>query len=329
MPIRVIAYTNCESVELFLNDESLGRKSVDPINMVEWQVPYRSGTLKAVAFRKGTSCQCIFETTGGPVAIGLEIHPSFDESQIPADGEFALPITAFAIDDSGRGVPTADNFVTFAISGPAKIIGVGNGDPTCHEPDKASSRSLFNGLAQVIVQTTATAGEILLVASAQGLTNAELRFASTRAIPRPSLPPAQVRHFISDWRMSPINRDRPDLRQQIPEHDMNTWERIDPARGAQPAWQGASGYAIYRAAFAAPKFLRATGGRIVFHSVAGAAEFYVNDAPAGAKQSPPSEPVEIPFPSASEKIVLAVLVTGNGQLSGIVGPVELLPVCTT
>jgi beta-galactosidase len=49
------------------------------------------------------------------------------------------------------------------------MIGVGNGDPSCHEPDKADSRSAFNGLAQAIVQTTATGGEIRLSAESPGL----------------------------------------------------------------------------------------------------------------------------------------------------------------
>ena len=39
-------------------------------------------------------------------------------------------------DAQGRTVPTAGNLVHFALSGPGKIIGVGNGDPSCHEPDQ-------------------------------------------------------------------------------------------------------------------------------------------------------------------------------------------------
>lgn len=53
--------------------------------------------------------------------------------------------------------------------GPAKLIGVGNGDPSSHEPDKACSRSAFNGLAQALVQTTRTGGEIVLEAQSPDL----------------------------------------------------------------------------------------------------------------------------------------------------------------
>ncbi|MBK8346089.1 MAG: hypothetical protein IPL08_00095 [Saprospiraceae bacterium] len=42
------------------------------------------------------------------------------------------------------------------IGGAGKIIGVGNGDPSSHEPDKCADgawqRRLFNGHCQVIVQ---------------------------------------------------------------------------------------------------------------------------------------------------------------------------------
>ena len=32
-------------------------------------------------------------------------------------------------------MPVAQNKIDFAIEGAGKIIGVGNGDPSCHEPD--------------------------------------------------------------------------------------------------------------------------------------------------------------------------------------------------
>ena len=67
--------------------------------------------------------------------------------------------------------------VKFAVTG-GRIIGVGNGDPSCHESDKGSERSLFNGYAQVIVQATHEAGEIRLTAQADGLAPAEVTVAS-------------------------------------------------------------------------------------------------------------------------------------------------------
>jgi beta-galactosidase len=325
-PIRVAAYTNCDEVQLFLNERSLDRKPVDPIEMVEWPVPYEPGALKALAFRQGQLlAQLTVQTTGAPTALGLEIHSSFDASVIPADGEFSLPITVFALDAAGRRVPDANPFVRFALTGPATNLGVGNGDPTCHEPDKARQRSLFNGLAQVLVQTTTTPGEIILTASADGLQAAELRIHSTPANLRPSIPPAIVRHFIPDWRMSPITAHRPDPNQALADTDMNSWERIDPARGAQAAWAGKQGHAIYRATFTPPKSLQSSGGRIVFHQIAGTVDVFLNGVAVGHKSESDAGAVVVRFHPTSEKQTLSLLLSSGASLAGLLAPIEILP----
>ena len=70
-------------------------------------------------------------------------------------------------------MPTASNLVTFAVSGEGVPIGVGNGDPSCHEPDKCPAgawrRSLFNGKCQIIVQSSGRPGEVEVVATSAGL----------------------------------------------------------------------------------------------------------------------------------------------------------------
>jgi beta-galactosidase len=323
--VRVVAYTNAEEVELYLNDERLDLKKVDPIEMVEWTVPYRAGVLKALAFRQGRLvAQTQVETTDAASSLSLEIHRSFDASVIPADGHFAIPITCFATDATGRRVPTASNLVSFSIEGPARIIGVGNGDPTCHEPDKATSRSLFNGLAQVIVQTTKNAGQCVIRATAGGLAQAALHFQTTPTTLRPSLPPAVVRYLISDWRMSPITADRTDPNQTIAASDMNTWQRIDPARGPQ-AFSTVPGFAVYRAAFTPPKILQPAGGRIRFHQIIGEAEIFLEGVSIARKPASQPGAIEMSFPARSSKMTLSVLVRADGSPAGIAGSVELLP----
>ena len=66
--------------------------------------------------------------------------------------------------DCAKSVPTADNLINFRVTGEGALIGVGNGDPNCQESDKEPMRSLFNGLAQVIVQSTRTPGTITVEA---------------------------------------------------------------------------------------------------------------------------------------------------------------------
>ena len=66
-------------------------------------------------------------------------------------------------------MPTASNLVKFSIEGPGKIIGTGNGNPTSHEPDKASQRMAFNGYCLVLVQSDKQAGEIRVTATSEDL----------------------------------------------------------------------------------------------------------------------------------------------------------------
>ncbi len=183
-PIKVRALTNADTVTLSLNGTLIEEKKVDPFEMVDWQVPYAPGKLEAVAKKGGKEvARFSVETTGEPVT--LRLTP--DRTALAGDGDDALPVTVEALDKEGRHVPTANLPVEFEISGPGAIIGVGNGDPTSHEPDKGAKRSLFNGLAQIIVQSQRGGlGDLVLRATAEGLTPA----ATTIAIKETTLPPA-------------------------------------------------------------------------------------------------------------------------------------------
>jgi beta-galactosidase len=130
--IDVRAFSNCEEVELFLNGRSLGKKTMPANSHLQWDVKYAPGTLSARGYKGGkVIAETKVETTGDTGAV--ELTP--DRPAIHADGEDLSVVTVALTDTNGRTVPTANNLVHFALSGPGKIIGVGNGDPSCHEPD--------------------------------------------------------------------------------------------------------------------------------------------------------------------------------------------------
>jgi beta-galactosidase len=131
--IRVDALSNCKAVELFLNGESLGKKTMKPNSKLSWPVKYAPGTLSAKGFDAAGRlvAETKIETTGEPAAVTL----TPDRKSINADGEDVSVFTVAVTDAQGRIVPTAGNKINFDLSGPGKIIGVGNGDPSCHEPD--------------------------------------------------------------------------------------------------------------------------------------------------------------------------------------------------
>jgi beta-galactosidase len=132
-PINVWAYSNCEEVELFLNRKSLGRKKMEPLGHLEWEVPYAPGTLEAIGYKGGKKILTdVVKTAGEPAAIHLSAH----KNALAADGEDIAMITVAALDKAGVPVPMASNEITFSLQGPGTIIGVGNGDPTSLEKER-------------------------------------------------------------------------------------------------------------------------------------------------------------------------------------------------
>jgi len=173
--IPVWCYSNCESVELFLNGKSLGEKKfcdTEDLHLL-WKVPYSPGTLKAVAKNKGkTVCTDEVQTAGAPVKIML----TPDRTEISADGEDLSYVKVEIVDQEGRVCPNADNLVKFKIKGAGIIAGVGNGNPISHEYFKAGERKAFHGLCLVVIQSKREQGAIRLSAESEGLQTADLLF---------------------------------------------------------------------------------------------------------------------------------------------------------
>ena len=168
-PVPVWVHSNCDAVELFLNGRSLGSKTVERNRHLEWQVPYVPGRIEAHGFRGGRRIlTSVRETTGEPAQIGL----SSDRRHL-APGEVAV-VRVAVLDAKAREVPTASNRIDFALAGDARLLGLGNGDPRCLEPDHATARSAFNGLCMAIVQAGDRGGIIRLTASSSGLAAAML-----------------------------------------------------------------------------------------------------------------------------------------------------------
>lgn len=182
--ILVQVESNLDSVELVLNGKSLGSKKVAPQYHLEWKVNYGPGVLEAFGTRDGkVVLKDACHTTGEPARIVL----SADREQISADGEDVAMIRVETVDKNGLRIPTADNFVRFKITGEGALIGVGNGDPNCQESDKKPERSLFNGLAQVIVQSSKKPGTLVIEATSDGLEPATLTVATKQVKLRPAV----------------------------------------------------------------------------------------------------------------------------------------------
>lgn len=161
-PVDVWVYSNADEVELLVNGRSLGRQAMPHLGHLSWKVNYEPGAIEARAYRGG---QLMLterrETTGGAVAVRLVA----DRGTLAADGEDVAVIRAELLDDKGRHLPKAQDKLVLRVRGAGRLIGVGNGDPNSHESDQGSSRSLFNGLAQLIVRAGRQAGDIVVEAA--------------------------------------------------------------------------------------------------------------------------------------------------------------------
>ena len=167
--IDVWVNSNADEVELFLNGKSLGQKTMERNSHLQWNVIYEPGTLEAIAYKKGKKITSKIETTEQASQVVI----ATDKTILRADGKDVTVINISISDEKGREVPTANNMITFTVSNNAKIIGVGNGDPSSHEPDKCKTnswqRSAFNGKCQVIIQASKNSGEVKFEAKSNGL----------------------------------------------------------------------------------------------------------------------------------------------------------------
>ena len=220
--VRVMAVSNCEEVELFLNGKSLGRKPSDVCETPEWQVEFERGRLSAKAYKNG---KCVAKaeqrTAGKPYAI--QIHP--DATTIKNDGADTAILNFCVVDKKGVVVPNADHLIRFEIEGDGYIRGVGNGDPNSHEPDHANERHAFCGWCQALVTADIGAKSLKLRAFADGLAEASFDFAIEN-VPAPITPKPVTNYILEGFTMSEVSAEKLDATAEIADNDMNSFTPI-------------------------------------------------------------------------------------------------------
>lgn len=169
-PIRVVAYTNCQAVELFLDGQPLGQRDVEPFGHAEWLVPYAPGRLTAKAYRDGACvCEDAVETTGEAVALRLKL----ERDGLLADGEDVAILTCDCVDAQGRHVPDANPMVRFYTNDKGVILGTGS-DVCDHVPVTSHDRKMRAGLVSLVARTGTQPGGLVVTAEADGLLRAVL-----------------------------------------------------------------------------------------------------------------------------------------------------------
>lgn len=315
-PIKVMVMSNTDSVLLKLNGKIIGGQRVDRFEMNSWYVPFKPGKLEVIAFKnnKKVAVKAV-ETTGKPKAIKITPY----RVAMKGNGKDAMPLTVEVVDGRGRTVPTANNLINFSVNGPLIGIGVGNGNPNSHESEKEMKRSLFNGLAQLIVQTNEKAGKGVVTATSPGLIPASITIQVDSVNVEPFMPFEKSEILLDKWRVSPFSETKPDPNQKLADNDMNTWEPIGIGTLLNPVNES---YFIMRTLFRSYKSQRNEGGTIEFKKVAGKAEFWFDGQLIGEKKTVETEDVLLKLPKAPWACEVRVMFRcKSGERAGLFGSV--------
>jgi len=321
--VRVMPATNCEEVELILNGKSLGRKPSDCCALASWEVPFEPGTITAIGYNGGVElvrAECV--TAGKPVKIVIEP----DRPYLMNDGMDAIVINLSVQDADGNTVETASDKLYFTLEGDGVLLGVGNGDPNCHESDHLPERSLFAGHAQAIVQTLPGAKTLKFAASADGLESAEIAL-EIRDAEMPAYIYTSAGRTVNGVTVtSKTYTEMPDATMTIGDDDMNSLEPVwfDP-RFILPGF--GEGYKFFRAFINVPTSANpaADGKCTLTVKRLCAAEVWVYiDGAEAAHDTHGDGAYSARFDAAAGVHELRLLVKGDGKLPcGIQGGMEI------
>ena len=180
--VELWAYSNCDEVELIVNGKNLGRQTVPCNGHLKWKATYQPGKVVAIGYENGKRVMTqTIETTKPAAKTVLKA----DRKTIAADGRDLSVVTIEVQDQKGRLVPDACPKLTFRLEGNGRILGVGNGDPMYLGEDhpkekdcKTFSIPAFNGLAQILIQSSDEAGTLQLSCESDGLKTSTIQIVS-------------------------------------------------------------------------------------------------------------------------------------------------------
>ena len=170
-PMEVEVYSRYPKVRLYLNGSAVGDQDTTEHQHFRaiFKLPYQPGTLKAVGLQDGTEVDGYTLTTADAPA-SIRLTP--DRTTLQADAQDLSFIKVEVLDKNGNVQPNADEEISFALTGPGTIAGLGNADLRSEEPYQGTRCRVFHGVAQVVIRSTHQPGALQLTAHADGLADA-------------------------------------------------------------------------------------------------------------------------------------------------------------
>jgi beta-galactosidase len=148
----VFVYSNCEEVELFINNKSLGKKKVDKNTYYAlYHVDYKPGTLKAVAMNQSKKvARHVLQTADEPSR--LQLFPDKGTAELAKDELLYIPIEI--TDKNGVRCPLSTLNIRVEVEGSGELIGIDSGNQSSHEVYKTDHRNAFEGRILATVRPT-------------------------------------------------------------------------------------------------------------------------------------------------------------------------------
>ena len=160
--VRVCAFTNADTAELFVNGTSVGEIAVNSCR-AEWNVPFAKGEIRVIARRGDEQVTDEIRTAGEAARRVLE-----DVTPV-SDGPLVRIINISVEDENGTLLPDCCERIYIDRLG-TEVLGIANGNPNGLQANIAYDIELFHGRAQVIV----TAASTEVVVRCNGLDSAKI-----------------------------------------------------------------------------------------------------------------------------------------------------------
>ncbi len=165
-PVRVVAYTNCNGAECFVNGVSVGRVDVEPYSVVDWTVPYSADKEICVVAYNGETVvdKKYIKRTGMPVSLELTVELPVKK----ANGRDVVLLNCRALDSEGNVVPDACPTVSFSANELGRVVATGS-DVCDHLRVDSPIRKMREGVISVAVKVGTAPGALRIYAEAEGL----------------------------------------------------------------------------------------------------------------------------------------------------------------
>lgn len=322
--IKLMSHTNCQQAELVVNGVSFGKKDVDVLKQVIWEVPYEPGYVELIGYRDGVKVAHDVKQTAGKIA-GVKLKAW--RKNMPSDGVSVTPVEVIAVDEKGVNVPDANNTLHFEIEGGC-ILGSANGDPNCHEDFDGSQRSLFHGKCMVIVKSNKDSDMIRLLVTSKGIELNVLEIPLTQPSKEIKYMESVEERFVDGWQIyRELSQEALDPQMVNEDFDQNTWEDISVADGESSCrkFAGQVGkWGLYQAIIHVDaEFDNAK--TLHFYGIWGEYEIYVNGELRKQGYHEWSQEADIKLQDTDQgEILLRVLIRGNNEHgAGIVSKVVI------